>query len=117
MKLVILASLVFSLNSFAGNFGYNCVAANKKEEAKLDKAAVKLAPNYLKTIKVLVATADQCADATVGALQGQCVVNSYDLNIFAGKKAELVISSKIKIKLICEEDTTSDVQPSSGGSN
>lgn len=104
MKLLTIASLFISLNSFAGGFGHNCIPSNKGEEIKLDKVASKLSPNYLGAIKVLVATADQCSFATVGTLKGHCVVNGYDLNIYQGQKAELVISAKTKISLICEED-------------
>lgn len=117
MKLLILALVTFSLNSFAGNFGYNCVPSNKAEEVKLDKVAARLGSNYLGSIKVLVVSADKCAFAQVGNLKDHCLINGIDLNIYQANRAELVLNAKNKIRLICEEDRTAYSQPAGGGSN
>lgn len=117
MKLFILAALTFSLNSFAGNLGYNCIAKNKTEETKLDKISHQLGANYLSAIKVLVVEGDQCADVVIPELRDVCEVGKYTLTIINEKNAELVLNSKTKIKLICEENRIVYPQPAGGGSN
>lgn len=116
MKLFILTALLFSLNSFAGQIGYNCIAKNKTEEVKLDRAASQFRGKYLATVKILIVDAEDCADATTMDFKDQCRVGAFDLNVGYRKNAELVRGST-KIKLICEENGTVYGQPAGGGSN
>lgn len=116
MKLFILTALLFSFNSFAGRIGYNCVAANPNEDAKLAKVGNQLGGHYLAAIRVLSVEANDCADATVGQYSDQCRVGAFDLNIGYKSNATLVRGA-LKIKLICEEDRRVEGQPAGGGSN
>lgn len=116
MKLFVLLSLILSTSVFAGRVGYNCVAANPIEQQKLNQIAMTIGPQYKASIGVIMAKPRDCADVVRG-LRAQCLVGSYNLNVFDRQRAELVVNPQFKIKLICEADAPVYPQPGGGGSN
>lgn len=116
MKFLVLIALTVSMSAFAGRVGYNCIAANPAEQMKLDRVSMTIGPQYKPSARVIIAKARDCAEVITG-LQAQCLVGSYNLNIFNPTRAELVVNPRYKIKLICEPDRPISPQPAGGGSN
>lgn len=93
MKYLFSALVLLSLSSFASaNNGYNCIAKTESDQALLSEIAPQLGDDYLNSIQVLFVR--NCNEST-------CKSGPYTVNV-DGKEAELVLSSSINIKLLCD---------------